>query len=189
MFTDSAIGAILTHTGFSAVAASLMSLGLNFTPDGTCCMPCVHHRCNCELPAAGPRVRARQCNWHDHVWRYAKHAFSYPHSVPIAFYRGDVTLLFEDIAEIRPTIFCSVPRLYNRIYSAILAKTLHSGSAIAAALFSRGLAAKLDGLKTGHLTHAFWDRIMFNKIKNVLGGRVRLMISGSAPISGMYAFR
>jgi long-chain acyl-CoA synthetase len=105
--------------------------------------------------------------------------------VPVAFYRGDVTLLFEDIAEIKPTLFCSVPRLFNRIYSAILAKTLHSGSSVAAALFTRGLAAKTEGLKNGYLTHAIWDRVLFNKIKNVLGGRVRLMISGSAPISGM----
>lgn len=106
----------------------------------------------------------------------------------MAFYRGDVTLLFEDIAEIRPTIFCSVPRLYNRIYSAILSKTLHSGSPIAAALFSRGLAAKQEGLKSGNLTHAIWDRVLFNKIKNVLGGRVRLMVSGSAPIAGSISY-
>lgn len=54
---------------------------------------------------------------------------------------------------------------------------------IAAALFQRGLAAKTEGLRNGYLTHSFWDAILFNKIKNVLGGRVRLMVSGSAPIS------
>jgi long-chain acyl-CoA synthetase len=118
-----------------------------------------------------------------HSYERATMAAMVHFGVPVAFYRGDVTLLFEDIGEIRPTIFCSVPRLYNRIYSAILAKTLHSGSSITAALFSRGLAAKLEGLKSGSLTHAIWDRVLFNKIKNVLGGRVRMMMSGSAPIS------
>lgn len=99
-------------------------------------------------------------------------------SPPFAFL---VSLLFEDIATIKPTLFNSVPRLFNRIHAAILQKTLYSGSAITAALFRRALEAKTQSVKaTGSLTHAFWDRIIFNKIKNVLGGRVRMMISGSA---------
>jgi long-chain acyl-CoA synthetase len=117
-----------------------------------------------------------------HSYERATMASMLHFGVPVAFYRGDVTLLFEDIAEIQPTLFCSVPRLFNRIYSAILAKTLHVGG-IAGALFARGLAAKTEGLKNGYLTHALWDRVLFNKIKNVLGGRVRIMMSGSAPIS------
>ena len=36
--------------------------------------------------------------------------------VSIGFYRGDVLLLLEDIQELKPTIFTSVPRLYNRIH-------------------------------------------------------------------------
>ena len=34
----------------------------------------------------------------------------------IGFYRGDVLQLLDDVAELQPTIFLSVPRLYNRIY-------------------------------------------------------------------------
>jgi AMP-binding enzyme len=37
----------------------------------------------------------------------------------IGFYRGDVLELLDDIAELRPTIFTSVPRLYNRIYDKV----------------------------------------------------------------------
>jgi long-chain acyl-CoA synthetase len=36
--------------------------------------------------------------------------------VGIGFYQGDVLKLMEDIEVLKPTIFCSVPRLYNRIY-------------------------------------------------------------------------
>ncbi|KAJ3082496.1 Long chain acyl-CoA synthetase 7 peroxisomal [Quaeritorhiza haematococci] len=106
------------------------------------------------------------------------------HGVAIAFYRGDVTLLFDDIATVKPTIFCSVPRLYNRIYAAILAKTVNSGSALKAALFKRALESKKQYMKANKtLTHPLYDRLVFNKIKMVLGGRIHTMVSGSAPIS------
>jgi long-chain acyl-CoA synthetase len=34
------------------------------------------------------------------------------------------------------------------------------------------------------MKHSIYDAIVFKKIRNILGGKVRLMISGSAPISG-----
>ena len=37
----------------------------------------------------------------------------------IGFYSGDVTNLLDDIAELKPTIFASVPRLWNRIYDKV----------------------------------------------------------------------
>lgn len=35
------------------------------------------------------------------------------------FYRGDVRLLFDDIAILAPTIFISVPRLWNRLFDKV----------------------------------------------------------------------
>jgi long-chain acyl-CoA synthetase len=51
-------------------------------------------------------------------------------------------------------------------------------------LFDAALAAKTEGLKRGLLTHGFYDRLLFNKIKAALGmDHIRVMISGSAPLS------
>jgi len=55
---------------------------------------------------------------------------------------------------------------------------------IKGALFRKALAVKLDRLeKTGEVNHPFWDRLVFNKIKAVLGGNVLEVTTGSAPIS------
>lgn len=50
-------------------------------------------------------------------------------------------------------------------------------------LVDRAIAAKMYYLATeGALTHRFYDTLVFNKFKQALGGRVRVMVSGSAPI-------
>ena len=41
--------------------------------------------------------------------------------------RGDVLELLDDIAELRPTIFSSVPRLWNRIYDRVMAQVRMRG--------------------------------------------------------------
>jgi long-chain acyl-CoA synthetase len=52
-------------------------------------------------------------------------------------------------------------------------------------LINAAVNSKMKKLKEGGgLTHCLWDKLVFNKVKQMLGGRIRLMITGSAPISG-----
>ncbi len=57
----------------------------------------------------------------------------YAHSIhqgmSIGFYSGDVQALLEDIVVLKPHIFASVPRLWNRIYDKVMA-TIRNGSPI-----------------------------------------------------------
>ena len=104
-------------------------------------------------------------------------------NVKICMYSGDVMKLKDDLSIFKPTIFASVPRLYNKFYDAIKSGVSHQGT-LARFLYNRGLQAKLSGLKrNATCSHRFYDRYIFNKIKLVLGGNVRLMMTGSAPIS------
>jgi long-chain acyl-CoA synthetase len=51
-------------------------------------------------------------------------------------------------------------------------------------LFYAALAAKASNLESGHLTHALYDKLIFNKIKAALGmDHLRFMVSGSAPLA------
>lgn len=64
----------------------------------------------------------------------------------IGFYRGDVLKLKDDLALVKPTLFVSVPRLYNKFYDKIKAG-MDAKTGCAKCLVSKGTEAKLKGLK------------------------------------------
>jgi len=100
----------------------------------------------------------------------------------IGFYTGDPLRLLEDAQVLKPNFFPAVPRVLNRIYQAAMVAGNVPG--LKGAIFRRAVQTKLDNLhSTGVVTHPLWDRLVFKKIQTVLGGNVKLVVSGSAPIS------
>ncbi|KAL7132145.1 hypothetical protein ABFS83_12G052200 [Erythranthe nasuta] len=97
------------------------------------------------------------------------------------FYQGDNTKLLEDVAALKPTIFCSVPRLYNRIYHGVMNSVKMCGF-IKKMLFNAAYKAKKQAI-SNEKSSIIWDMLVFNKLKEKLGGRVRCMISGASPLS------
>jgi long-chain acyl-CoA synthetase len=99
--------------------------------------------------------------------------------------------LGRDIALARPTIMTGVPRVYEKLHARITEKG-QSGSAATAKLFrwavAAGLAkarAVLRGRSPGafeRLQAALADRLVFAKIRQGVGGRLRYLVSGSAPL-------
>ncbi|PIN09207.1 Long-chain acyl-CoA synthetases (AMP-forming) [Handroanthus impetiginosus] len=107
------------------------------------------------------------------------------HGASIGFWRGDVKLLVEDIGELKPTIFCAVPRVLDRIYSGLQQK-ISSGGFIKHTMFNLAYSFKLRNMRKGrkHSEAApLCDKIVFNKVKEGLGGNVRLILSGAAPLA------
>jgi len=99
----------------------------------------------------------------------------------VAYFRGDTLLLLEDIGACQPTIFCGVPRLFNRIYDKIMTQINNSGF-VKRQLFHWAYDWKKKNLiANGDLTSNL--DFVFSKIRNAFGGKVRMMITGSAPIS------
>ncbi|CAG8530024.1 11547_t:CDS:2 [Paraglomus brasilianum] len=99
----------------------------------------------------------------------------------IGYYQGDTLKLLDDIAELKPTVFVSVPRLFNRVYDKVMAGVKAKGG-IAQTLFHMAYNQKKALLSRGIINHWLWDRIVFAPIRARLGGRVKNMLSGSAPI-------
>jgi len=103
-------------------------------------------------------------------------------AVAIGFYHGNPLKLIEDAQLLKPTIFIGVPRIYQRVYEVITGGMSKLGS-FKKSLADKAVKSKLEAYrKNGDLTHSVWDRLVFKKSKESLGGRVRLMLTGSAPI-------
>lgn len=75
-----------------------------------------------------------------------------------------------------------MPRLYNKIYSALNAKFTEA-TGCKAWLINKGVTTKRANLaQTGSFTSGCYDKLVFKKVKMMLGGNVRCMVTGSAPI-------
>jgi len=101
----------------------------------------------------------------------------------IGYYSGDVLKLMEDVVVLKPTVFNTVPRILNRIYSKIL-EGVATKSGFAQWLFNKAIKEKAEAYKiSGSLAHSTYDATVLKTIRPILGGRVRAMTTGAAPIN------
>ena len=98
------------------------------------------------------------------------------------FFSGNASRLLEDVQALKPTYFCAVPRVYEKIYNGIMEKISKKG-AIIKKLFNAALKQKISNYeKYGKLSHALFDPIFFNQIRNSFGGKMEWMLSGGAAL-------
>jgi len=107
-------------------------------------------------------------------------------------YAESVETVPQNLLEVRPTILVSVPRLYEKMYSRVQT-TAAAGSALRRQLFTwavevgrRRVRAQQEGrrvLPWLALQNAVADKLVFSKLRQRVGGRLRFMISGGAPLS------
>ena len=109
--------------------------------------------------------------------------------------RGNVLELLDDIQELKPHMFCSVPRLWNRIYDRVNA-TIQASNPISRKLFETAYKSKKAALDRGDLSGGkmagFWDKLVFSKIKARIGGMeytthfLHCVSTGSLPGNAMF---
>ena len=95
---------------------------------------------------------------------------------------GDVLKIKEDLQIAKPTFFPSVPRLFNKFHDTVKAK-LEELTGCKASLARSAVDAKMAKVDNGNYTHGLYDMLVFNKMKQVLGGKVQFMLTASAPLS------
>jgi long-chain acyl-CoA synthetase len=107
-------------------------------------------------------------------------------------YLDDPKQIIEFVQEVRPTVMCAVPRLYEKIYAAAFHK-LESASTMKQRLFRWAVAtgAKANNLKKDRLPvpamlklrYAIADKLVLSKVRALVGGRMRFMPCAGAPLS------
>ncbi|KAJ7445716.1 hypothetical protein B0H11DRAFT_1746452 [Mycena galericulata] len=152
-------GVVLTHRIFSSAVVSHL-LGMQLPEDSIMIS---------YLPLA-------------HIYERVNEMASVAIGGGIGFFTGDPLRLIEDCQILKPHFFPGVPRVLNRVYQAAMAAADVPG--FKGDLFRKAVRAKLDKFyATGDNTHFFWDKLVFRKLRAVLGGNLLLISSGSAPIS------
>lgn len=100
----------------------------------------------------------------------------------VGYYSGNPAMISEDCQKLRPTMFPSVPRLYQRIYASVKGK-LDALTGCAKWLADKAYASKAASLAANaEYSHACYDMLIFNKMKAAFGGALECMVTGSAPI-------
>ncbi|MFO7260337.1 MAG: long-chain fatty acid--CoA ligase [bacterium] len=121
-----------------------------------------------------------------HIFERTNGYFQMWNGVTIA-YAESLDAVPQNLLEVRPTIVPSVPRLYEKIYARVMSaegvkrKLVLWAKEVAEHWADAKLAGRTPDLKT-RLEHALADRLVFAKLRERTGGRLRFFVSGGAPL-------
>jgi long-chain acyl-CoA synthetase len=110
----------------------------------------------------------------------------------IIAYAESIDTVAANLQEVRPTVMTSVPRLYEKIYARIL-DTVEKGSVVKSSIFNWAIKVGREYInnklnkqqisksleRKRNLAHI----LVFKKLVNRVGGRLRFFVSGGAPLA------
>lgn len=168
-------GAMLTHDAMLYEAEAIRKINL-ITPDDTQYL---------FLPMAHVFAKVLETIW-----------FAEGHVM--AFWSGDMKKIVDELSEVRPTMMCSVPRIFEKVHAKVAADVAAT-QGVAGRIAQWGLlqgekAAKIEmsGGKPGGLAWTLAQKLVFKKMQAKLaarfGGRLRFFVSGGAPLGKDIAY-
>lgn len=120
----------------------------------------------------------------NHIFeRLASYIFmSSGHSI---YFAESMESIGENLKEVKPTVFCTVPRLLEKVYEKIMAKGAElTGVKKQLFFWAVDLANKYDNLKRGGISYdlqlALANKLIFNKWREALGNNISYIITGGA---------
>ena len=107
----------------------------------------------------------------------------------IAYWGGDTTQIVGELGVVKPTVLPSVPRIFEKVYSVAMSMVPPGGEDDAAKAIALGLKvrqARARGEEVSAEDEAAFEKVdseMFALVRSIFGGRIKLAISGAAPIA------
>jgi long-chain acyl-CoA synthetase len=104
----------------------------------------------------------------------------------IAYFGGDTRQVLSELSEVAPTFLPSVPRIFEKVYAAVtrdigpmaLREAIRIGGAVAD-LRREGESVPLELQRE----YERFDELLFQRVRGAFGGRLRLAITGAAPVA------
>jgi long-chain acyl-CoA synthetase len=144
------------------------------------------------IPAVGPDDVALSFLPLCHSFERTAGYYFMLHAGATIAYAESVEKVPENMQEVRPTIMCSVPRLYEKMYARVNEKVA-ADPPLRQSIFRWAIGVgreafrhRVAGTEPGaglRLRLALADKLVFSKIKTRTGGRLRLFVSGGAPLA------
>jgi len=160
-------GAVLTHANFVDTTRSALNLlGEQVLPPGA--------RLLMFLPMA-------------HVFARLITVLAASWPMTTAF-TPDTKNLLPDLAAFKPTFLLAVPRVFEKVYNGAEAKAIAGGKG---KIFTAASQAAIDyskALSSGKVPfalkakHAVFDKLVYGKLRQAMGGQVQWAVSGGAPL-------
>ncbi|MGE5696156.1 MAG: AMP-dependent synthetase/ligase [Candidatus Sericytochromatia bacterium] len=105
---------------------------------------------------------------------------------------GRVDKIVENTGVVKPTFMAAAPRVFEKAHSKVVMSQQEQGG-LKEKLFNRAFTVgkEVDRRKRANqsvslpmaLQHKLFDRLVFSKVRQVFGGRIRFFVSGSAPLN------
>ncbi len=105
---------------------------------------------------------------------------------------GRVDKIVENTGVVKPTFMAAAPRIFEKAHSRVVMSQQEQGG-VKEKLFQRAFAVgkEVDRRRRENkpvspvmtLQHKLFDRLVFSKVRQVFGGRIRFFVSGSAPLN------
>jgi long-chain acyl-CoA synthetase len=103
---------------------------------------------------------------------------------------GRIDKIVENLAGVQPTFMCGAPRIFEKVRARVMMTASHG---VKAKIFdwAFGVGRKASPMRLAGqqpagllaLQYALADRLVFSKIKERMGGKIKFFVSGSAPLS------
>lgn len=121
-----------------------------------------------------------------HITARALDYVMYGHGAQV-IYCSNFDKLPQAMKEVRPTVFVGVPRVYEKIRQAVEQKAALSPIKKRLLAWALNVGAHhadmvYDGKKPGALFWKLADKLIYSKVREAFGGRVRVWVSGGAPL-------